>query len=136
MKTIVIYTDGGARGNPGNAAIGIYAVDEENLEIFKKGIRIGVSTNNYAEYFAVITALEIILEDKINCEEILFFLDSLLIVNQLNGIYKVKDKKLILLNLTIKKLISKLNKKIIFNYIPRNKNKQADYLVNKALDKQ
>jgi ribonuclease HI len=126
MQKLIIYTDGGARGNPGPAGIGVHIVGHKDYKKY-----IGEATNNQAEYQAVVLALEKAKELK--AEEIDFFLDSELIVNQLNGKYKIKDKDLGKLFVKIWNL--KMNfKKITFTHIPREKNKDADKLVNQAID--
>ena len=133
MNNLVIYTDGGSRGNPGPAAIGIYIVDENGLEVLKMGKQIGNSTNNIAEYSAVVEALKWIKVNRPNnLQSLKFFLDSSLVVNQLNGIFKIKDSKLRNLILKIKILEQEINKKISYHHIPRGKNKVADFLVNNS----
>lgn len=132
-KTINLYTDGGARGNPGPAAIGVVIKNAEDQVLFELGKYIGETTNNQAEYQALLMALEKALEFKaetVNC-----FLDSELVVKQMKGEYKVKDKALGLLFIKAWNLVQKF-KNTTFNHIPREKNKQADALVNQALDKQ
>ncbi|PIS14882.1 ribonuclease H [Candidatus Shapirobacteria bacterium CG09_land_8_20_14_0_10_39_12] len=133
MNNLVIYTDGGSRGNPGPAAIGIYIVDENGLEVLKMGKQIGNSTNNIAEYSAVVEALKWIKVNRPNnIQSLKFFLDSSLVVNQLNGIFKIKNSKLRNLILKIKILEQEINKKISYHHIPRGKNKVADFLVNNS----
>jgi ribonuclease HI len=101
MQTLIINTDGGSRGNPGPAAVGIVIRDEHNSLIKEHSWYLGITTNNIAEYTAVITALQIATEiqaDK-TCEtKIDFFLDSELVVRQLLGIYKIRDPKLQIAN--------------------------------------
>ena len=134
---ITIFSDGGARGNPGPAGIGI--VIKDKIEISKY---IGTATNNQAEYRAVIEALNWIIENYPNhltatsevAVEVEFFLDSQLVVEQLNGNYKLKNEGLKPLFWEIRELIMKLGGKVTFKYIPREQNKEADKLVNKALD--
>lgn len=133
MNNLIIYTDGGSRGNPGPAAIGVYITDENGLEILKMSKQIGNSTNNVAEYSAVVEALKWIKENKRNDIQILkFFLDSNLVVKQLNGIFKIKDGNLRNLILKVKILEQEIGKKIYYQYIPREKNKIADRLVNSS----
>jgi ribonuclease HI len=129
-----IYTDGGSRGNPGKAAIGVVSFDEKGNHFFSISEKIGITTNNVAEYSAIIRSLKYLIENKIFPEEIIFFEDSLLVVSQLKGTYKVKDIKLKDLYIEIKQMLEKLNCKVSFNYIPREKNKSADRMVNLALD--
>lgn len=127
---ITTYSDGGARGNPGPAAIGIVVYkNNEMVERYKESI--GKTTNNQAEYRAVIKALE--LASKYG-KEVKCYLDSQLVVRQLTGQYKIKDKEL-------KKLYSKLKKveqglKVEYKHVRRKKKgmEEADRLVNEALD--
>jgi ribonuclease HI len=131
-----IFTDGGSRGNPGQAAIGIVIKDENNEILHEIGETLGVATNNTAEYTAVIHALKYVIEQikEKTCEVSLsFFLDSELVVRQLTGIYKIKDDNLNNLAMTINKL-KKNFKNITFTHVRRELNKEADALVNKALD--
>lgn len=128
----IIHTDGGARGNPGPAAIGVVIefTGQENVELSKT---IGETTNNVAEYTAVIVALEWLVTNgkRIPVE---MYLDSQLVVNQLNDLYKVKDKKLRQLLESVRLLEKKFASSVSYRNIPREKNKQADFLVNQALD--
>jgi ribonuclease HI len=128
---IVIYTDGGARGNPGPAAIGA-VVDGRGY-----GEAIGETTNNVAEYRAIIFALKkakaLLGSGKAENTTIEVRSDSELVVNQLNGIYKVKEGDLKLLFIDIWNAKQDF-KSVAFTHIPREKNKEADALVNKALD--
>ena len=135
--SIIINTDGGSRGNPGKAAIGIIIWDKDHKVIEKYKEKIGITTNNVAEYKALIKALELILKikDIENSYEIKVFMDSELIVKQLNGVYKVKQNHLIPLFNSVKKLDSKF-KKINYSHVKREDKYQqeADKLVNEALD--
>lgn len=134
-KTIVIYCDGGARGNPGPAASAFVVLDDSGEVLTKKGFFLGKTTNNVAEYKAVIFALHDIKNKPVKPEMINFFLDSELVVKQLTGFYRVKDKKLQQLVIEIKNLEKELNVLINYQAIPREKNKIADFLVNETLDK-
>ena len=125
-----IYVDGGAKGNPGPAGIGIIIVDEKGNVIKEISEGIGIKTNNQAEYLALIKGLEEGL--KFNLENVDFFLDSELVVRQLKGIYKIKNKELQKLFKKAQKLILKY-KNISFSHIPREKNKLTDKLVKKAI---
>lgn len=133
-----IHTDGGARGNPGPAAIGV--VIDGAGEVKKYGEYIGEATNNEAEYQAVIFALkklkQLIGKEKSRSEaEVEIHLDSELLASQLKGEYKIKEKKLQQLFLEVWNLKQDF-KSINFKYIPREDNKGADKLVNQALDKE
>lgn len=129
---LILYTDGGARGNPGPAAIGVIVYDSKKNVIKKISKYIGWATNNQAEYQALITGL--IEAKKIKAEDVECFSDSKLVVQQVNRKYKIKNKKLAQLFIKIWNL-SQSFKKIKFSYIPREKNREADRLVNLALDK-
>lgn len=136
MSQIIIHTDGGARGNPGPAAVGAIIKYETGTILASISRRIGQTTNNAAEYLAVIAALEWVRENaaKLSATMYNFFLDSTLVVNQLNGLFKVKDGKLREMLLKIRILEQEISKPIYYSVIPREKNWQADALVNKALD--
>jgi ribonuclease HI len=132
---LFVYTDGGARGNPGPAAIGVVIHGENNKILSKISRKIGETTNNVAEYMAVIEALKWIKNScqlsVVSCQ---FFLDSKLVVNQLNGIFKIKDANLRNLLVEIRQLEQEIGGNISYFLIPREKNWQADLLVNQALD--
>ena len=133
---INIYTDGGSRGNPGPSGIGVVIIQEGQV-LKKYGEFIGDATNNQAEYQALIFAFKkaklLFGKKKAKEMEIDVFMDSELIVKQLNHEYKIKEKDLQLLFLKVWNLILDF-KKISFNHIPREDNKEADKLVNQALD--
>ena len=133
MKKICIHTDGGSRGNPGKAAIGIVIFDDKDKIIENYKETIGVTTNNVAEYSAVIKALE--LAKKYTTEEINLFSDSELTVRQLNGEYKVKQEHLQKLYHKAKEN-EKAFKKVTYEHVRREHPHQfkADALVNQALD--
>jgi len=131
-KKLIIYTDGGARGNPGPAAIGAVLKNEAGVVIFKISECIGGATNNQAEYKAVIAAIDA--AKKLGVQEINFFLDSELIVKQLNREYKVRDKDLAPLFVKIYNACLGF-KKVTFKHVRREMNEEADKLVNDALDK-
>lgn len=137
MEQINIYTDGGARGNPGKAAIGVYIEDQRGKNLAKIGKRIGKTTNNFAEYSAVLAGLSWILQNKKNLVNVLkinFFMDSELIVRQLSGVYKVKNSVLRELIFEIRKKEAEIKLPIFYSHITRDKNAKADKLVNFALD--
>jgi ribonuclease HI len=134
---IVIHTDGGSRGNPGPAACA-FVVEKDGKEVFKSAKFLGIQTNNYAEYRGVILALEWLSSQPFNNMtnlSIVFFLDSELIVKQINGIYKVKDEGLRNLFFETITLMNKIAGIFVFKNIPREKNKIADFLLNEELDK-
>lgn len=129
---LIIYTDGGARNNPGPGGIGAVLMDEKNKTISEVSEYIGEVTNNQAEYAAVIAAL--VRAKGLGATEIDFYLDSELVVKQLNRQYKVKDADLAKLFLQIHNL-SQGFKKITYTHVFREQNKRADELVNEAIDK-
>lgn len=132
MTVFNVYTDGGARGNPGPAAIGVRVKDGQGKPIHSFGRTIGETTNNVAEYQAVIAALEWIVSqpkpDKVN-----FYSDSTLIVHQIRGEWKIKQPHLKPLVERVRELENNLI--VSHSVIPREQNQQADWLVNQALDK-
>ncbi len=136
MKNLFVFTDGGARGNPGEAAVGVFIKDQDNKTILEVGKRIGFSTNNAAEYMAVLEALDFLInrKDGIKDSTINFFLDSELVCSQITGIYKVKNNDLKKLLFEIRKKEAKLETPITYKHIRREDNKNADNLVNLALD--
>ena len=129
---LIVHTDGGARGNPGPAAIGVVIEDETKKIIQEFGKRIGETTNNVAEYTAVIEALKTISEKHIpaDCN---FFLDSTLVVNQLNGLFKIKDARLRALATEVRILEQEVRGSVSYHAVPREQNRRADLMVNRAL---
>jgi len=128
---LFIYTDGGARGNPGPAAAGIVIKDAQNNTVASFGEYVGETTNNQAEYRALVFALKKAIE--LGGTELQCFSDSELMVKQLNHEYKMRNAELAPLYLKIHDL-SLSFKKISFIHIRREKNKEADKLVNQVLD--
>ena len=132
---IIIHTDGGARGNPGPAACAFVA--EVGGKVVQQGsLFLKSSTNNFAEYQGVIIALKWLGESYTDFPigKATFYLDSELVVRQLNGLYKVKHKKLIELFHKVNEISKNISLTIYYKNIPRFKNKVADFLVNKVLD--
>ena len=133
---IIIYTDGGSRGNPGQAAIGVVIQDARGHEK-GYGEKIGVKTNNEAEYEAVIFALkkakQIFGKEKTKQMDVEMRMDSQLVARQLGGQYRIEEERLFPLFIKIWNLKFDFGK-IIFKHIPREKNKEADRLLNEALD--
>jgi len=132
MKKVKLFTDGGARGNPGPAGIGAVIQDEKGKILGEYNGYIGETTNNQAEYKALILGLE--KAKELGAEEVSCFLDSELVTKQMRREYKVKDKDLAPLFVKVWNL-SVGFKKIIFTHIYREANKEADRLVNEAIDK-
>ncbi len=133
MQTLKIFSDGGSRGNPGPAGVGVVIQNDDQIHEIAEYI--GEATNNQAEYTAVIHALEWVEKNIKEDAEIQFFLDSQLVVEQLNGNYKMKNEGLKPLFWQIRELIVKLGGKVSFQHVLREKNKEADKLVNLVLDK-
>lgn len=129
---IVIYTDGASRGNPGKASYGFSITDENRKLVYEEGKYLGIQTNNFAEYSAVLAALSYVQENLLEVTQINFFMDSLLAAKQLSGKYKIKSPNLIPLIYKIKDLESKF--KVNYSHVPRAQNKVADALANLALD--
>ncbi len=136
FNKLFIYTDGGSRGNPGPSAVGVYVEDENGKTIQKIAKKIGEATNNIAEYVAIIEALEWFKTSsfKSTISGLDFFIDSRLVVNQINGLFKVKNSNLRNFILKIRELEQELKTRIDYQLIPREKNWRADKLVNQALD--
>ena len=130
-QNLIIYTDCVSMGNPGDAGIGVVLKDSKGAVIDEIGKYIGTTTNNVAEYTALINALEYAVKHKAASADI--FLDSELVVRQMNGIYRVKDENLALLFNKAQTLIKKI-KKATLTHIPREKNKEADNLANRAVN--
>ena len=138
MKKFIIYTDGGSRGNPGKAGIGVVICNEKDQEVKKYGEYIGDNlTNNDAEYSAVIFALKkfkaLFGKKLAENTDIEIRVDSELVVKQLNGQYRLENPKIQQFFIEIWNLKFDF-KSIKFKHIPRERNREADRLVNKALD--
>lgn len=130
--TLHLYTDGGSRGNPGQAAIGCVLENPDTGQVMKEYMdRIGIETNNVAEYKALIQGLE--LASRYRPNHLVCHLDSELVVKQLNGEYRIKMASLQPLVDEIRELVSGF-KDVQFVHIPREDNHRADALVNRALD--
>lgn len=128
---LTIYTDGVARGNPGEGGFGVIIKGPDGNILEEIGGYVGVTTNNFAEYSALIAALKASVKYHVGKIEV--YSDSQLLVRQLNGLYRVKSESLLPLYNEAKDLISLLGNVIIF-YIPREKNREADTIANKAVD--
>ncbi len=130
-----LYTDGGSRGNPGPAAIGYVLCDAQNAPVVEGHQTIGITTNNQAEYQAIVAGLKAALalpvDAHVTCK-----LDSQLVVRQINGLYKMKNEDLRPWLEEIKELIKQFPQGVDFVDIRREQNKHADKLVNQALDEQ
>lgn len=138
QSELKIYTDGGSRGNPGPAAYGLVIYDNAGKVLYEEGKKIGITTNNVAEYSAILAALKWVEqqpffnEDKIS--NINFFMDSKLAREQLSGHWKIKNENLRGLYFGIKELEEKFGIPISYTHVRREYNKEADRMVNLALD--
>lgn len=126
-----LYADGGSRGNPGPSAGGYVLVDGSENVITKNGKYLGITTNNQAEYHSLKGGLE--MASQLGIKELDIYMDSLLVVNQMKGVYKIRNRDLWPIHESIKKLLPRF-KAVTFNHIPRELNKLADTVVNETLD--
>lgn len=126
-----LFTDGGSRGNPGNSSVAFFIFNESNGLVDFGSKFLGIATNNYAEYTALINGLSH--AKKLGLESISCFLDSELVVKQLNGDYKISSSEIKSLAQKVIDL-KKEFKTITFTHVPRSENKFADKLVNLILD--
>lgn len=131
MKKFIINTDGAAKGNPGPAGIGAVIKDVAGAVVAEVYEYLGETTNNQAEYQALIAALK--RAEKLGGEELQVFADSELMVKQIAGIYKVKNEGIKPLFEEVKQMI-KMFKSVSVKHVPREKNREADALANKAID--
>lgn len=129
---IVLYTDGGSRGNPGPSAAG-YVIIHKGEVVDQGGEYLGITTNNQAEYHGVRLGLEAALRQGIETLEVR--VDSMLVANQLNGIYKIKNRDLWPINDRVRDLVGQF-KRVTFSHVPREFNQLADGMVNRTLDHQ
>ena len=130
-----VYCDGGARGNPGPSASAFVGFGAKGRLVHEGSRTLGTATNNVAEYTAVLEAVEWLTKNHRGAECIDFYLDSLLVVNQLNGEFKIKNENLLKIANQINGLVSDFPGPVTFQHIRREKNHHADFLVNKALDR-
>jgi ribonuclease HI len=131
VETIKIYADGGSRGNPGPSASGYVLLTKDNQIIKQNGVYLGSTTNNRAEYMALLFALKDAVD--LNSQKVTVYMDSLLVINQMRGVYKIKNADLIPIHREINSLLVHFDR-ISFNHVPRELNKLADLEVNKCLD--
>lgn len=131
IDEVKLYADGGSRGNPGPSATGYVLMDMSDNVVKKSGEYLGITTNNQAEYQAVKQGLEE--AKKFNAKVVHVYLDSLLVVNQMKGVFKVKNRDLWPIYESVKELTKSFSK-VQFTHIPRELNKLADAEVNNVLD--
>jgi ribonuclease HI len=126
-----LYADGGSRGNPGPSASGYVIFDMANTVVKKGGKYLGVTTNNQAEYQAVLLGIKAAKE--LGVKKLHIYLDSLLVVNQMTGIFKIKNRDLWPINQAIHEEKNNFSQ-VSFTHVPRELNKDADSVVNEILD--
>lgn len=132
-SALKIFTDGGSRGNPGPSAAGFVILNKNDEVIAEGGEYLGITTNNQAEYHGVRIGLEKALE--LGATHMHFRIDSMLVVNQLNGIYKIKNRELWPIHERIRELMKRCER-VTFSHVQREFNQLADGMVNKTLDAQ
>jgi mutator protein MutT len=131
LTHLIVYSDGGSRGNPGPSASGFVVMDSREHVLHEGGMYLGLTTNNIAEYHGVRLGLEKALE--MGAKTVDFRMDSLLVVNQMNGLYKIKSRELWPINERIRELVGKFDK-VAFTHVRREFNQLADGMVNKILN--
>lgn len=131
IKNAIIYSDGGSRGNPGPSASGFVIMNDSNEVISEGGAYLGTTTNNVAEYQAVYLGLERAQEMGVRVVD--FRMDSLLVCNQMNGLWQIKNADLAIINNRIHELVAQFDR-VTFSHVRREYNKLADGVVNKILD--
>ncbi len=135
--SINIFTDGGSRGNPGPAALGVYIENQSGMTLEEIGRAIGINTNNIAEYSAIVEGLSWVNSHKKDMPElkkVCFYMDSQLAASQLNGLYRIKNAGLRELLFKAKQLEAEIGLPVTYTHVPREQNKKADRMVNLALD--
>lgn len=131
QDSVIIYSDGGSRGNPGPSAAGYVIMDRNQDVIDQGGEYLGITTNNQAEYQGVRIGLE--KARSLGMKRVDFRIDSMLVVNQMNGIYKIKNRELWPINERIRGLMTEFEK-VTFSHVRREFNRLADGMVNRTLD--
>lgn len=138
-KHVVVHTDGGARGNPGVSGVGAVLFDHAGTVLRETSQYLGKKTNNFAEYSAVITGLEMVVKHfgKAECKHLAVTvrMDSELVCKQLNGEYQIKEETLFPLFIHVHNLLVSVFSDVTFEHIPRAKNAHADRLANEAMDR-
>ena len=132
-EEITIFCDGGSRGNPGPSAGAFVVVDSRGKVIHEFGEYLGTNTNNFAEYRALVLALEWLTDQK-ETFDVVIKLDSELVVKQTNGLYRVKSPSIFEMAVKVKALKERLGARVKVVHIPRAENHLADSLVNQTLD--
>jgi ribonuclease HI len=132
LTEVQLYADGGSRGNPGPSASGYVLLDMAGRIVMKQGQYLGVTTNNQAEYQALKLGLEHALRDY-QAREVHVYMDSMLVINQMKNIFKIKNRELWPIHNACLELVKQFHK-VSFDHVPRELNKLADTEVNKAMD--
>ncbi len=132
MTKLIVYSDGGARGNPGPAGLGVYICTPEHTPVERRYKYLGETTNNVAEYSGALLGIERAI--ALGATEIELRADSKLVIEQLKGNYKVKNPGLKEIHSEISKKLAGFTGQIEFVHVPREKNKEADRLSNVAMD--
>lgn len=131
LTEVKMYSDGGSRGNPGPSASGWLVTDMGGKVVAQGGLYLGLTTNNQAEYQSLKLGLKG--AKRLGVKKVHVFMDSLLVINQMKGIFKVKNKDLWPIHASIKELVESFEE-VTFTHIPRELNKAADAIVNETLD--
>ncbi len=132
---LTAFTDGASRGNPGDAAIGIVIKDENGTTIQSHKRFLGTTTNNVAEYTALLECVELVRDSEtFRCSVLVVQTDSELMARQMNGQYKVKDPGLKVMHQKVKAALGSSLFKFLISHIPRSQNAEADALANEAID--
>lgn len=132
ITEVQLYADGGSRGNPGPSASGFVLLDMAGTVLHQEGVYLGITTNNQAEYQALKLGLEYVMRVW-GAPEVHVYMDSLLVINQMKNIFKVRNRDLWPVHDAVLKMVPQF-KKISFDHVPRELNKLADAEVNKCLD--
>ncbi|HPR09904.1 MAG TPA: reverse transcriptase-like protein [Candidatus Saccharibacteria bacterium] len=132
INEVKLYADGGSRGNPGHSASGYVVLDMNDRVLHEEGVYLGITTNNQAEYQALKLGLEYIVKQR-QARKVHVYMDSLLVINQMKKIFKVRNRDLWPVHDAITQLLPKFEQ-VTFEHVPRELNKAADAEVNKCLD--
>ncbi|MGD0338344.1 MAG: ribonuclease HI family protein [Bacteroidota bacterium] len=131
---LTAFIDGAARGNPGKSGIGIAIFDGQGRCQAEHFAFLGITTNNVAEYSALIACLRLVMSRFAHCSELLINSDSELLVRQMNGVYRVRNKKLQRFHREVRQLLDSAPFRFSISYIPRELNATADSLANRGID--
>ncbi len=131
IEEVKMYADGGSRGNPGPSASGFVILDMADSILVEDGLYLGITTNNQAEYRALKLGLE--RAQEMGVKKVDVYMDSMLVINQMKGLYKVRNRELLPVHLAIRDIAERFEK-ITYTHVPRALNKLADSMVNQVLD--